>query len=144
MSPEQARGQELDARTDLFSFGVVLYEMATGHVPFAAGSAIEMLLNVLEARPVPIRDLAPEHPAALGRIDLILLSHDQHPDNLDRAGRALVARVPTLTRTPEFWAEYDGGDHIIVVGRVLDLGMQHDAGPLLFFRGKYGRLVIGE
>lgn len=44
----------------------------------------------------------------------------------------------------EFWAEYDGGDHIIVVGRVLDLGVTHDAGPLLFFRGKYGRLHIGE
>jgi flavin reductase (DIM6/NTAB) family NADH-FMN oxidoreductase RutF len=41
----------------------------------------------------------------------------------------------------EFWNEYDGGDHIIVVGRVLDLGVQHDAGPLLFFRGKYGRLA---
>ncbi|GMU78192.1 MAG: monooxygenase [Acidimicrobiia bacterium] len=44
----------------------------------------------------------------------------------------------------EFWAEYDGGDHIIVVGRVLDLGLTHDAGPLLFFRGKYGRLAVGE
>jgi 3-hydroxy-9,10-secoandrosta-1,3,5(10)-triene-9,17-dione monooxygenase reductase component len=41
----------------------------------------------------------------------------------------------------EFWAEYDGGDHIIVVGRVLDLGVQHDAGPLLFFRGQYGRIA---
>jgi 3-hydroxy-9,10-secoandrosta-1,3,5(10)-triene-9,17-dione monooxygenase reductase component len=41
----------------------------------------------------------------------------------------------------EFWAEYDGGDHIIVVGRVLDLGVDHDAGPLVFFQGKYGRLA---
>jgi flavin reductase (DIM6/NTAB) family NADH-FMN oxidoreductase RutF len=41
----------------------------------------------------------------------------------------------------EFWAEYDGGDHIIVVGRVLDLGITHDAGPLVFFRGRYGRLT---
>ena len=41
----------------------------------------------------------------------------------------------------EFWAEYDGGDHIIVVGRVLDLGVQHDAGPLVFFRGQYGRIA---
>ena len=40
----------------------------------------------------------------------------------------------------EFWAEYDGGDHIIVVGRVLDLGVTHHAGPLLFFRGEYVRL----
>lgn len=41
----------------------------------------------------------------------------------------------------EFWNEYEGGDHIIVVGRVLDLGVQRDAGPLLFFRGKYGRIA---
>jgi flavin reductase (DIM6/NTAB) family NADH-FMN oxidoreductase RutF len=41
----------------------------------------------------------------------------------------------------EFWAEYDGGDHIIVVGRVLDLGVDRDAGPLLFFSGSYGRLA---
>jgi flavin reductase (DIM6/NTAB) family NADH-FMN oxidoreductase RutF len=41
----------------------------------------------------------------------------------------------------EFWAEYDGGDHIIVVGRVLDLGVDHDAGPLLFFSGTYGRFA---
>lgn len=44
----------------------------------------------------------------------------------------------------EFWAEYDGGDHIIVVGRVLDLGVDHDAGPLLFHQGKYGRLTLPE
>jgi flavin reductase (DIM6/NTAB) family NADH-FMN oxidoreductase RutF len=41
----------------------------------------------------------------------------------------------------EFWSEYDGGDHIIVVGRVLDLGVTHDAGPLLFYQGSYGRLA---
>ncbi len=41
----------------------------------------------------------------------------------------------------EFWAEYDGGDHIIVVGRVLDLGVSHHAGPLVFFRGEYMRLT---
>jgi 3-hydroxy-9,10-secoandrosta-1,3,5(10)-triene-9,17-dione monooxygenase reductase component len=40
----------------------------------------------------------------------------------------------------EFWAEYDGGDHIIVVGQVLDLGVTQHAGPLLFFRGEYVRL----
>jgi flavin reductase (DIM6/NTAB) family NADH-FMN oxidoreductase RutF len=41
----------------------------------------------------------------------------------------------------EFWAEYDGGDHIIVVGRVLDLGVTDRAGPLVFFRGEYVRLT---
>ena len=41
----------------------------------------------------------------------------------------------------EFWTEYDGGDHIIVVGRVLDLGITHHAGPLLFYRGEYVRIT---
>jgi 3-hydroxy-9,10-secoandrosta-1,3,5(10)-triene-9,17-dione monooxygenase reductase component len=41
----------------------------------------------------------------------------------------------------ERWAVYDGGDHDIVVGRVLDLGVPHDAGPLLFYEGRYGRLA---
>jgi 3-hydroxy-9,10-secoandrosta-1,3,5(10)-triene-9,17-dione monooxygenase reductase component len=44
----------------------------------------------------------------------------------------------------EFWAEYDGGDHIIVVGRVLDLGVTHDAGPLVFYQGQYGRFTMPE
>ncbi len=39
----------------------------------------------------------------------------------------------------EFWAEYDGGDHIIVVGQVLDLGITQEVGPLVFYRGQYGR-----
>ncbi len=41
----------------------------------------------------------------------------------------------------EIWAEYEGGDHVIVVGRVLDLGLSAEAGPLLFYRGTYGRLL---
>ena len=44
----------------------------------------------------------------------------------------------------QFWAEYDGGDHIIVVGRVLDLGVDHDAGPLVFYQGKYGQFTLSE
>lgn len=44
----------------------------------------------------------------------------------------------------EFWAEYEGGDHIIVVGRVLDLGVDHDAGPLVFYQGQYGRVVVPD
>jgi eukaryotic-like serine/threonine-protein kinase len=68
MSPEQARGQELDARTDLFSVGVVLYEMATGVVPFG-GSAIGLIFDgILNSSAAPARKLNPHLPVGFENI----------------------------------------------------------------------------
>jgi serine/threonine protein kinase len=59
MSPEQARGQVLDERTDIFSLGIVVYEMAAGHLPFAGETSMDTLVSILEKEPAPLEENAP-------------------------------------------------------------------------------------
>jgi serine/threonine protein kinase/Tol biopolymer transport system component len=68
MSPEQVRVRELDARSDLFSFGAVLYEMATGRMPFAGSSSGEICSAILRDEPAPVSHLNPSAPPSLENI----------------------------------------------------------------------------
>ncbi|MBV8115286.1 MAG: protein kinase [Silvibacterium sp.] len=77
MSPEQVRAKELDARTDLFSFGGVLYEMATGRMPFPGSSSAEICSAILRDEPVPVSHLNPNVLPGLENIILKALEKDR-------------------------------------------------------------------
>ncbi len=68
MSPEQAKGERVDERTDIFSLGVLVYEMLTGKPAFESGNAIETIASILNKDPVPLSRLTPEVPQELERI----------------------------------------------------------------------------
>lgn len=68
MSPEQARGLAVDTRTDIFSLGVLIYEMLTGSPPFEGNSAMDVIVSLLEREPQPLTRFAEDSPAELQRI----------------------------------------------------------------------------
>ncbi len=105
MSPEQARGEPLDRRTDLFSLGSTLYAMCTGQAPFRASSSVAVLRKVSDEQPRPIRMLNPEIPEWLVAVVSRLLAKD--PDERYQSAGAVaellsmhLAELQQPTRPP--------------------------------------------
>ncbi len=128
MSPEQARGDRLDARSDLFSLGGVLYFLCAGRPPFQAASSVGLLTSVVLDHPQPISDLNPRLPAPLAALVMQLL--EKSPERRPASARDVIARlvaaekgfVPIGDTAPagRVGAEADMATEQIVPGELLE------------------------
>jgi serine/threonine-protein kinase len=99
MSPEQCAGdREIDGRSDLYSVGIVAYQMLAGDPPFAGGNTPSIMMRQVTERPVPLRQRRPDVPDDLERIVMRLLEKD--PANRFPNGQALVAALDGAPLTP--------------------------------------------
>jgi serine/threonine protein kinase len=107
MAPERILQLPLDPRSDLFSVGVVIYEMATGRPPFAGASPSETVTNILEKDPIPLTKLSPHQPLQLERIVNRLVA--KRAEDRYQAAEALRAALAAVRQRPRLWQRLFGG-----------------------------------
>ena len=107
MSPEQIEAKPLDPRTDIFSLGIVLYEMATGARPFGGESSPALMSSILKDRPTPVTERRPDVPGDVSRlIDRCL---EKHPRDRIQTATEILAELKAQRRAWESRTERAGG-----------------------------------
>jgi serine/threonine protein kinase len=119
MSPEQVRGEELDARTDLFSFGLVLYEMATGKRAFGGDTGPALREAILNQMPSPAREVNPELPVKLEQVISKALEKDREARYQSaaeiRADLEILKRQMETRHLPRSWVVAPGGVVVLLI-----------------------------
>jgi serine/threonine protein kinase/Tfp pilus assembly protein PilF len=105
MSPEQARGLTVDARTDIFSLGVVIYEMVAGRAPFGGATRSDLIVALLERDPPPLARFTPEAPAEMERLVMKTLAKDR--EERYQTAKDLLIDLRQLKKRLEFAAELE-------------------------------------
>jgi formylglycine-generating enzyme required for sulfatase activity/serine/threonine protein kinase len=159
MAPEQAQGEKLDQRADLFSLGSVLYQMAAGRPPFRASGTLAVLKRVAEDTPRPIREIIPETPQWL--CDIIAKLHAKKPEDRFHSARAVAdlladceARLEVGSKLKDF-SRIPGGKPAssgkskwfaaaVLLLPVLALAVMELAGMTHLFQGQHGTSDTGK
>ena len=130
MSPEQARGEDLDHRTDIWSFGVVLYEMLTGQLPFKGDHDQAVIYSILKEPPRSISDLCPGLPAPIGQV--VGKALEKNPDNRYPSADELLDDLRSLS---------EGAEPVGIRARLRKAKLRR-LKRALFFAGLAGVMII--
>lgn len=116
ISPEQARGSHIDARADIYSAGVVLYEMIAGRLPYEGDTPVSVAIQHISSIPLPPRDINPDIPEALEAIDMKAMASDV--DKRYVSADAMLADLEEFRKNPSINFEYTQED--LFCGGVVD------------------------
>ena len=104
ISPEQAKGDETDCTSDIYSVGVMRYEMLSGHLPFDADDVVEVAIKQISDQPKSLREIAPEVPGAL--VEITEKAMAKLPQNRYASAREMLDALDTYVQNPSVMFEY--------------------------------------